>query len=102
VLRAVDTLTRRSDNRSADGHDETYDDYIERIATSGDNIAIVVKHADLVDHLRGDNCPPELVPRYVKALKRIAPLATKLYAGLPSGAPREHQMYWPDERESRR
>lgn len=61
----VDALTHR------DG--ETYADYIERIATSGDPFAIEAKLADLADHLEHnpEKIPPSLVDRYKKAQTRL-------------------------------
>ena len=47
--------------------EQTYADYIEAIAASGDVVAIEVKIADLCDHLCY-GCPTSLVPRYLKAL----------------------------------
>lgn len=61
VISAVEALTRRAS--------ETYADYIERVAAAS-GIARDVKIADLQDHL-ANNCPPELKPRYEKALARL-------------------------------
>lgn len=52
----------------------SYAAYIETIIASGDELAIAVKVADLVDHLRPES-PPEaavLYPRYARALQRLA------------------------------
>lgn len=54
--------------------EDDYAAYIERIATSGDSIAIKVKRADLQDHLRDetrDVLPPSLELRYVRAQARL-------------------------------
>lgn len=48
-----------------------YADYIDTIATSGDPLAVVVKLADIRDHLQPD-CPERLRPRYEAALVRLA------------------------------
>jgi hypothetical protein len=56
--------------------DETYRQYIERIATSGNDIAIKVKLADLNDHLThglplSDTLYADLYFRYKTAQKRL-------------------------------
>ena len=51
----------------------SYDEYIERIATAGNRLALSVKRADLADNLRPcETCPEHLRPRYLKALERLA------------------------------
>ena len=51
---------------------EPYHEYIERIATTGNRLAVMVKRADLLDNLRPcRNCPEHLQPRYQKALSRL-------------------------------
>ena len=57
------TLTR-------DKECESYAQYIENVATSGDPLAVKVKLADLRDHLRAE-CPGSLRPRYEAALSRL-------------------------------
>ena len=53
--------------------DEHYSEYIERIATSGNRLAIIVKRADLEDNLRPcPSCPEHLQTRYRKALERLS------------------------------
>ena len=60
VAEAVDLLTRKKE--------DTYFDYIHKIATSGDKLAIEVKLADLADHLeKVDTLKPSLKKRYEKA-----------------------------------
>ena len=69
IANSVMVLTRR------DG--ESYDDYIERIANSGDTIAIVVKIADLNDNMnlgRLDDVTEKDIERtkkYARAKKRL-------------------------------
>ena len=64
-LQALDLLTRKGP--------EPYGTYIERIAKSGNRIALWVKRADLADNLRPcQNCPEHLRPRYTKALERLS------------------------------
>ena len=60
VVEAVLLLTR---------HDpyEPYADYIQRIVRSGNELAVVVKIADIRDHLR-PSCPEHLRGRYEAAL----------------------------------
>lgn len=60
LVASVIILTRRSD--------ETYAQYIERVANSNDRLALEVKLADLHDHLR-PNCPERLRPRYERAVR---------------------------------
>ena len=51
---------------------DPYGTYIERIAESGNRIAVWVKQADLTDNLRPcQNCPEHLRPRYAKALEHL-------------------------------
>lgn len=60
IAEAVDLLTRKKE--------DTYFDYIHKIATSGDKLAIEVKLADLADHLeKVDTLKPSLKERYEKA-----------------------------------
>ena len=60
IAEAVDLLTRKKE--------DTYFDYIHKIATSGDKLAIEVKLADLADHLeKVDTLKPSLKKRYEKA-----------------------------------
>ena len=66
VVRSVRVLTR---NRSR----YTYLDYIRKIRDSGDADAIVVKIADLHDHLEDtSSIPDSLVKRYERALKILS------------------------------
>ena len=52
--------------------DETYMDYIRKVAESGDPIAIAVKNADLADHLRDvKSITPSMIKRYEKAVDVI-------------------------------
>lgn len=57
-----------------------YDEYIAYIENHGTAITLVVKLADLRDHLTGHGGPviPSLVPRYERALGRIEPLVRRL------------------------
>lgn len=49
-----------------------YSSYIDSIIASGDRLAIRVKVADLLDHIReGGKCPPSLLPRYHDALAKL-------------------------------
>jgi len=64
IVRAVALLTRIES--------DTYADYIQKLKDSHDLVAIDVKIADLIDHFR-PNCPPRLLPRYVKAWRVLAP-----------------------------
>ena len=58
----VDILTRKEN--------ETYFDYIHRIKNSGSRIAIIVKLADIYDHLTQiETLKPSLKKRYEKAIK---------------------------------
>ena len=51
---------------------DPYGTYIERIAESGNRIAVWVKQADLTDNLRPcQDCPEHLRPRYAKALEHL-------------------------------
>ena len=60
IAEAVDLLTRKKE--------DTYFDYIHKIATSEDKLAIEVKLADLADHLeKVDTLKPSLKKRYEKA-----------------------------------
>ena len=64
---ALDLLTRDKEN-------ENYAEYIERIATSGNRLAVMVKRADLMDNLRPwPNGSKSLRNRYRKALSRLTP-----------------------------
>ncbi len=68
VARIVEILTRRSE--------ETYANYIQRIAESRDQIAIDVKLADLRDHMElMDDEHRSLEKRYLKALAVLETLA---------------------------
>jgi hypothetical protein len=58
VVAAIEILTRPLG--------VTYADYIERVKSSGNALALAVKRADLVDHFR-PGTPPGLLPRYLKA-----------------------------------
>lgn len=69
---------------------ETYAQYIERIANSGDALAIQVKIADLEDHLR-PGCPMRLRPRYLKAWARIT--GQEWATGAPSDRPGERKKH---------
>lgn len=61
IAEAVDLLTRKKE--------DSYFDYIHKIATSGDKLAIEVKLADLADHLeKVDTLKPSLKKRYEKAI----------------------------------
>lgn len=62
TITAVKLLTR--------GTNTPYRDYIERIATSGNLAALIVKAADLKHNLR-PSCPESLAGRYRLALPRI-------------------------------
>lgn len=70
TLFAVSALTRQKERG-------TYDDYISHIIGHGDPLVILVKLADLEDHLSETNplrpagCPPSLRPRYVHAQRRL-------------------------------
>ena len=59
IIRAVKTLTR--------SRGESYKSYIDRVVEQDAGLEVVVKVADLRDHLR-PNCPEGLRPRYEKAL----------------------------------
>jgi (p)ppGpp synthase/HD superfamily hydrolase len=58
VLVAVDLLTCHTPHE--------YEAYIQRIAQSGNALAVAVKLADINDNLR-DSCPDHLMARYKKA-----------------------------------
>jgi len=74
VVKDVLMLTRH-----ADRIDETYSDYIDRIANSGSEIVIAVKMADLHDHLRDTTAISDsLVVRYERALAKITEAWDKL------------------------
>lgn len=70
VIDAVDLLTRREPYN--------YIDYINRLTSSGNRLALMVKRADLIDHLN-PNCPESLRRRYEVALtlvdEALSPLA---------------------------
>ena len=72
IVDAVATLTR--DPKGAPDR-ETYREFIERCATSGDELALEVKEADVRDNLRDINDVPgggpSLERRYTSALSRI-------------------------------
>lgn len=68
VLNAVEVLTRQPN--------EMYSDYIDTVLHSGDEMALLVKLADLKDHLR-PNCPERLRPRYERALAVLTPVASQ-------------------------
>lgn len=62
VREAVEILTRKLD--------ETYLEYIRRIAESGNEAAYIVKLCDLTDHLlQTKTLSPSLKSRYEKAMK---------------------------------
>jgi (p)ppGpp synthase/HD superfamily hydrolase len=50
----------------------TYGMYISVLATSGDELAIEVKRADLADHLETPGLPLSLKPRYERAVRELA------------------------------
>jgi hypothetical protein len=54
-----------------------YASYIDAIKESGDVLAIAVKRADLIDHLR-PNCPERLRPRYERAIETLGGLDAAL------------------------
>lgn len=63
IICAVLCLTRKST--------ETYKQFIERIASNGDRLAVQVKLADLQDNLR-PGCPDEMRERrYLPAITRL-------------------------------
>jgi len=60
VVRAVQALTR--------SHSETYAEYVQRVADSGDPLAVAVKLADLSDHFaQADTLSDSLRSRYERA-----------------------------------
>lgn len=66
-------------DHAANARDESYCDFIERIATSGNVMAIEVKIADLLDNLDPNRPPTPIIPiaevrkqRYRKALARLS------------------------------
>lgn len=66
IVQSVALLTRDAS--------QSYMDYIDQVANSGDNSAILVKIADLLDHLTNDSAkdlPESLKNRYTKALNRL-------------------------------
>jgi len=63
IVFAVVRLTR-------DEATTSYFEYIRQIKDSGDHLAIAVKTADLIDHLR-PNCPERLRPRYEMACETL-------------------------------
>lgn len=67
TIEAVEILTRVDPF-------QPYDDYIERIVSSHNAAALIVKRADLEHNLR-PSCPPEHRERYLKALGRISTCA---------------------------
>ena len=63
----VEALT----HRYTDGRGEPYVEYIERIRVRGGR-AVIVKHADLLDHLHNGNTIPEKMrAKYVRALAQL-------------------------------
>lgn len=66
LVQSIELLTRRGDFAQR----PFYQRYVDAILTSGNVVAIVVKEADLIDHLR-PNCPPSLRARYEYALRTI-------------------------------
>jgi (p)ppGpp synthase/HD superfamily hydrolase len=83
VVKDVLMLTRHADRSDlADLNrviDETYREYIDRIANSGSEIVIAVKMADLQDHLRDTTAISDsLVVRYERALAKITEAWDKL------------------------
>lgn len=73
---ALGVLTRRKPF-------EQYADYIERVATSGSDIAVAVKVADLQENLAQNPRSPEHRKRYRRALDRLIPPTT--FTVLPFG-----------------
>ena len=70
--KAVDILTRRTG--------ESYFQYIQRIANSGNADAIVVKISDLTDHLlQVKTLKPSLKARYEKALSILQEVEPSIY-----------------------
>jgi hypothetical protein len=65
IIDVVLLLTRDPDRDSC-----TYAEYIEHIRQTRNPLALAVKCADLIDHLR-PHCPARLRPRYEKALKSL-------------------------------
>lgn len=62
-IKAIARLSREDD--------ETYEQYIQQIKLGG-GLAVVVKLADLEDHMRGEGPPKEsLRQRYIKAIKEL-------------------------------
>lgn len=59
VAEAVEIVSRKEG--------ETYDQFIRRVIATGNPLAVPVKFADLLDHLR-PGCPTTLRPRYERAL----------------------------------
>jgi (p)ppGpp synthase/HD superfamily hydrolase len=78
TILSVRTLTKRPDERGNDG----YAAYIDRVIASDDRIAIVVKLADIRDHLNNPGCPEGLRPRYERALAKLTalPWVSRLFA----------------------
>jgi (p)ppGpp synthase/HD superfamily hydrolase len=64
VIKAVETVTRRSD--------ESYQDFIQSIAASGDPMALAIKMADLRHNLYRDGAGDALRARYAAALVVLA------------------------------
>lgn len=69
-VQSVATVTRREG-------EETYAEFIERIARSGNPLAIEVKLADLRDNLRL-GCPKTLLERYLAAVRVLHTLPETL------------------------
>lgn len=66
-MEALELLTRNKEG-------QTYAEYIENIANSGNLVAIIVKINDIRDHLRPediDNLTPSHIKRYTKAHEQL-------------------------------
>lgn len=62
IIMTIEVVTR--------GENELYTAYIDRVADSGDHLAVAVKIADLEDHLRDTTHITEsLAKRYMRALE---------------------------------
>lgn len=81
VVEAVDVLTRR---------DADYPAYIAHVVASGNAVALLVKRADLVDHLSHPGCPAHLETRYRVALRQIE---TALVGLVPPVEPAEWLIF---------
>ena len=72
VVRAVEELTR--------SEAEPYAEYVERVAASGDRLALAVKLADLADHFAlADTLRPSLRRRYERARDVLTRAAARTY-----------------------